>query len=137
METKARLYWKLENVEFIPDYDYYPSIALNVYSADNFLPADVTLLENKMVSTIRIFTQKTNKLDVEKIWFFTKDYEINIRFTLELGECDNVDEMYKTLDNAIRMYFKKNSIECKSVDTNKEVLKSFIHGMISFSKSSL
>lgn len=132
-----KLYWKLEDVQFIPDYNYYPSIALNVYSVNNFVPPESASLVDKPTFTFRIFTKKTNKLDVEKIWFFTKDYDINIRFVLELGECNDIDEVYENLNNAIQMYFKKNNIECYSMDSNKEVLISFIHGMITFSKSDL
>lgn len=132
-----KLYWKLEDIQFIPEYNYYPSIALNTYSVSNFIPPESVSLVDEPISTIRIFIKKTNKLNVEKIWFFTKDYEINIRFVPELGECDDIDDVYKTLDNAIQMYFKKNNIECYSMDSNKEVLKSFIHGMVTFSKSTL
>ncbi len=135
-----KLYYKLEDIQFIPDNDYYPSIALNTYKAINFVPAENVALLEEPNSSVRIFTKKVdNPIDkddkeFDKLRFFTKDYDINIT----INRCeykyrdDNInieDDLYKKFTHAIKMYFKKNSVEnCWSLDSNKEVMMSFIHG---------
>lgn len=141
METK--LFWKLEDVQFVPEYNYYSSIALNIYRSENFLPAESVTVVERPIETIRIFVKKVVESDVEKICVFSKDKAISFNYNAQLDSFKNPDRLYRWINNKILGYFaervfsENENINYYSVDTNEEILKSFIHGMIKFSESSL
>lgn len=140
---ERKLFYKLEDVQFIPEYNYYPSIALNIYYSGNFLPGESASLVEKPIESIRIFVKKEVESDIEKICIFTKNREIQFNYNSDLDNFKDPEKIYRWINNKIITYFaqrvfsENHENNYYSVDSNEEVLKSFIHGILRFSNSSL